>query len=54
MLSTFDEKSLAKDGLKNEVNDGKQKREVSQAERRNFFPVNHYAMTMQSEVNFQR
>ena len=36
LLSTFDEKSLAKDRLYNEANCGKQKREVrSQAERSN-------------------
>ena len=53
LLSTFDGKLLAKDRLRNEANDGKQKREErSQAERSNLFPVNHYAM--QSEVNFDR
>ena len=53
LLSAFDEKSLAENRLKNEVNDGKKKKEVrSQADRSNLFPVNHYAM--QSEVNFQR
>ena len=38
LLSAFDQKSLAKDRLKNEANDGKEKREVrSQAERNHLF-----------------
>ena len=45
LLSTFDEKLLAKDRLRNEENDGKQKREErSQAERSNLFssePLRH-------------
>ena len=54
LLSLFDEKSLARDRLKNEANDGKQKREVrSQAERSNLFsnePLRHSVRSQRSEM----
>ena len=54
LLSTSDEKSLAMNRLKNEANDGKQKREVrSQAERSNLFssePLRHSVRSQLSEM----
>ena len=54
LLSTFDEKLFAMDRLKNEANDGKQKREVgSQAERSNLFssePLRHAVRSQVSEM----
>ena len=55
LLSTFDEKSLAKDRLKNEANDGKQMRETrSQAERSNHFSSEPLRLAVRSQLSEMR